>query len=120
MTDNVDVIRESRFCENCGAPLQYDFYHFSQLGLYRCPSCGFHRPEINYDASGVNLTPHLSFDVKESPAFPVRISAPMTGFYNVYNILAVYGVLRELDLPTESINEVLRNYKPQFGRGELF
>ena len=120
VTDNVDVIRESRFCENCGAPLQYDFYHFSQLGLYRCPACGFHRPEINYDASGVNLTPHLSFDVKESPAFPVRISAPMTGFYNVYNILAVYGVLRELDLPTESINEVLRNYKPQFGRGELF
>ena len=120
VTDNVDVIRESRFCENCGAPLQYDFYHFSQLGLYRCPACGFHRPEINYDASGVSLTPHLSFDVKESPAFPVRISAPMTGFYNVYNILAVYGVLRELDLPTESINEVLRNYKPQFGRGELF
>ena len=120
VTDNVDVVREARFCENCGAPLQYDFYHFSQLGLYRCPSCGFHRPEINYDASGVNLTPHLSFDVKESPAFPVRISAPMTGFYNVYNILAVYGVLRELDLPTESINEVLRNYKPQFGRGELF
>ena len=120
VTDNVDVVREARFCENCGAPLQYDFYHFSQLGLYRCPSCGFHRPEINYDASGVSLTPLLSFDVKESPAFPVRISAPMTGFYNVYNMLAVYGVLRELDLPTESINEVLRNYKPQFGRGELF
>ena len=120
VANEVDEIREARFCENCGAPLRYDFYHFSQLGLYRCPSCGFHRPEINYDASGVNLTPHLSFDVKESPAFPVRISAPMTGFYNVYNILAVYGVLRELELPTESINEVLRNYKPQFGRGELF
>ena len=103
VTDNVDVIRESRFCENCGAPLQYDFYHFSQLGLYRCPSCGFHRPEINYDASGVNLTPHLSFDVKESPAFPVRISAPMTGFYNVYNILAVYSVLREMKLPTDNL-----------------
>ena len=120
VTDNVDVIRESRFCENCGAPLQYDFYHFSQLGLYRCPSCGFHRPEINYDASGVNLTPHLSFDVKESPAFPVRISAPMTGFYNVYNILAVYSVLREMNLPTDKFGEVLTRFKPQFGRGEVF
>ena len=120
VTDNVDVIRESRFCENCGAPLQYDFYHFSQLGLYRCPSCGFHRPEINYDASGVNLTPHLSFDVKESPAFPVRISAPMTGFYNVYNILAVYSVLREMNLPTDRFNEILRGFRPQFGRGEVF
>ena len=120
VTDNVDVVREARFCENCGAPLQYDFYHFSQLGLYRCPSCGFHRPEINYDASGVNLTPHLSFDVKESPAFPVRISAPMTGFYNVYNILAVYSVLREMNLPTDKFGEVLTRFKPQFGRGEVF
>ena len=33
VTDTVDVIRESRFCENCGAPLLYDFYHFSQLGF---------------------------------------------------------------------------------------
>ena len=120
VTDNVDVIREARFCENCGAPLQYDFYHFSQLGLYRCPSCGFHRPEINYDASGVSLTPLLSFDVKESPAFPVRISAPMTGFYNVYNILAVYSVLREMNLPTDKFGEVLTRFKPQFGRGEVF
>ena len=39
VTENVDEIREARFCENCGAPLRYDFYHFSQLGVYRCPSC---------------------------------------------------------------------------------
>ena len=40
-------VREGRFCENCGSPLQYDFYHFSQLGVYRCPACGFGRPAIN-------------------------------------------------------------------------
>ncbi len=113
-------IREGRFCENCGSPLHYDFYHFSQLGVYRCPSCGFKRPSIDYDAARVTLAPQLSFDVRESDSAPVRISAPMTGFYNIYNILAVYGVLRELDLPTKSINEVLRSYKPQFGRGEVF
>ena len=113
-------IREGRFCENCGFPLHYDFYHFSQLGVYRCPSCGFKRPSIDYDAARVTLVPQLSFDVREADSAPVRISAPMTGFYNVYNILAVYGVLRELDLPTESINKVLRSYKPQFGRGEVF
>jgi UDP-N-acetylmuramyl tripeptide synthase len=133
-------VRESRFCENCGAPLKYEFYHFSQLGVYHCPSCGFGRPAINYDASGVRLSPELSLDVIESgaatvdssspqkikPAFrestaaPVRISAPMAGFYNVYNILAVYSVLRELRLPADKLNEVLRDYKPQFGRGEVF
>ena len=120
VTGNVDVIREGRFCENCGAPLQYDFYHFSQLGVYRCPSCGFGRPEIDYDASGVRLSPQLSFDVKESVTALVKISAPLTGFYNVYNILAVFSVLREMKLSTELFSEVLSGFKPQFGRGEIF
>ena len=44
----------------------------------------------------------------------------MTGFYNVYNILAVYGALRELGLPAGSFHDVLRSFKPQFGRSELF
>ena len=120
VTENVDEIREARFCENCGAPLRYDFYHFSQLGVYRCPSCGFGRPEIDYDASGVRLSPQLSFDVKESVTALVKISAPLTGFYNVYNILAVYSVLREMNLPTDRFNEILRGFRPQFGRGEVF
>ena len=120
VTGNVDVIREGRFCENCGAPLQYDFYHFSQLGVYRCPSCGFGRPEIDYAASGVRLSPQLSFDIQKIKSAPIKISAPMTGFYNVYNILAVFSVLREMKLSTELFSEVLSSFKPQFGRGEIF
>ena len=44
----------------------------------------------------------------------------MTGFYNVYNILAVYSVLREMKLPTDKFGEILTRFKPQFGRGEVF
>ena len=29
-------IREGRFCKKCGAPLKYNFYHYSQLGDYAC------------------------------------------------------------------------------------
>ena len=29
------------FCKRCGAKLQYSFYHYSQLGDYTCPGCGF-------------------------------------------------------------------------------
>ncbi|MDO5455821.1 MAG: MurT ligase domain-containing protein [Eubacteriales bacterium] len=149
-TVSSNEVREGRFCEECGASLQYDFYHFSQLGVYRCPSCGFHRPGIDYDASGVSLTPQLSFDLREAGAAdspsdpsglrdspsdpagpqgekpspvkpsPVRIHAPMTGFYNIYNILAVCSVLRELGLPTDRLDEILHDFRPQFGRGEVF
>ncbi len=34
-------IREGRFCKKCGERLKYSFYHYSQLGDYACPSCGF-------------------------------------------------------------------------------
>ena len=123
-------IRESRFCENCGSPLHYDHYHFSQLGIYRCPSCGFQRPAISYEAINVSLSPHLSFDIWEAlrsqpgPAVggPRRgangsndlrgqmtpIVSPLTGFYNVYNILAVYSVLREANLPVDKFNDAPR------------
>ena len=115
-------IRESRFCENCGAPLHYDFYHFSQLGIYRCPSCGFQRPAISYEAINVRLSPNLSFDIREaarSQPGPVIVS-PMTGFYNVYNILAVYSVLREANLPVDKFGDALHSFRPQFGRCEVF
>ena len=135
-------IRESRFCENCGAPLHYDFYHFSQLGIYRCPSCGFQRPAISYEATNVSLSPHLSFDIREAarsqggPAVDdprmaangsndlrgqmTPIVSPLTGFYNVYNILAVYSVLREANLPVDKFNDTLHDFRPQFGRCEVF
>lgn len=112
-------IREGRFCERCGAPLHYDFYHFSQLGVYHCPSCGFKRPEIAYDASNVRPAGGASGGLTcEIEGYPVE--SHMTGFYNVYNLLAVWAALKECGLDTGRFNEVLRGYRPQFGRGEVF
>ena len=115
-------VREGRFCERCGAQLHYDFYHFSQLGVYHCPNCGFERPQIDYEASGIRLEGGLSFDIKvvHGACPPVPITASMSGFYNVYNILAVWAALKECGLGTEGFNGALRGYKPQFGRGEAF
>ena len=58
-------IREGRFCKKCGARLEYSFYHYSQLGDYKCPSCGFARPEIKYDAHDVKVGDQLSFQVED-------------------------------------------------------
>ena len=48
------------------------------------------------------------------------IVSPLTGFYNVYNILAVYSVLREANLPVDKFNDTLHDFRPQFGRCEVF
>ncbi len=108
-------IREGRFCKCCGERLVYDYYHYSQLGSYHCPSCGFARPQITYDARGVSMKDGLSFTVGED-----RIRANYRGFYNIYNILAVYSALRASGHTTGRLEEVLRAYNPQNGRNELF
>ncbi len=46
-------IRETACCYLCGEPLVYDFFHYGQLGSWRCPKCGTKRPEPDYFAEGI-------------------------------------------------------------------
>ena len=110
-------VREGRFCKNCGSLLQYDFYHYSQMGAWHCPQCGFARPAPDHAASGLMYENGLSFSVD---GYPVR--SGMRGLYSVYNVLAVWSVLAE-DGHTGNdglFQAVLDRYHPQFGRSEKF
>ena len=60
MKNDTNEIREGRFCKKCGEKLQYSFYHYSQLGDYACPKCGFKRPEPDFDAEDVLSLIHIS------------------------------------------------------------
>ncbi len=109
-------IREGRFCKCCGSKLEYDFYHFSQLGIYHCSKCGFKRPAIDYDADKITLEHGLAFTVNQKE----RIKTDYQGFYNIYNILAAYAMIDRLAIPTTQMNQMLAAYHPENGRNEVF
>ena len=113
--ENSREIREGRFCKRCGEKMQYHFYHYSQLGDYYCPHCGFKRPHLDFDGTNVKLDEGITFDVND-----FHVKANYRGFYNVYNILAVYGAASMANISLEHFNDVLGNFTPQFGRNELF
>ena len=108
-------IREGRFCKKCGTKLEYRFYHYSQLGDYYCPGCGFERPHLDYGAEAVKLGDQISFTVEDR-----RLVADYKGFYNVYNLLAAYAAGRSAGLKLEHFNEMLRKFHPENGRMEQF
>lgn len=108
-------IREGRFCKKCGERLQYSFYHYSQLGDYKCPKCGFQRPALQYDAYDVKVGEQLSFRVEDK-----LLSANYKGFYNVYNILAAYAAIRTDGFSGNSFYEMLKSFNPENGRMEQF
>lgn len=109
----IDETREGRFCVFCGAPLSYNYYHYSQLGDYYCESCGKKRPHIDFAATDVSLDGALRFSVCGN-----KIDLNYRGFYNIYNVLAVYAVLSLIRALPDNLNALLSDYKPQIGRME--
>lgn len=106
--------REGRYCSQCKEELSYNYYHYSQLGDYYCENCGNKRPEIDFDATEVSLDGGLKFAICKNE----RIGLNYRGFYNIYNILAVYSALKTAGVSFGSFSGMLEDYKPQIGRME--
>ncbi len=107
--------KEGRFCMFCGEELEYDFYHYSQLGKYKCSKCDFKRPEVNFEATDINLDNGIEFNVGTQ-----KFSVKYRGFYNIYNILASYSAISLCSISSDNLNDILSEYKPQTGRMEEF
>ncbi|MBQ8301380.1 MAG: DUF1727 domain-containing protein [Clostridia bacterium] len=106
-----DDTKECRFCPICGEEQEYKFYHYSQLGDFHCPHCGFGRPEIDFDVKDVSLDTPMKFTVNGQ-----KIEVNYKGFYNIYNLVATYGALSVLGESTDDFASLLTDYKPQIGR----
>ena len=111
----LDDTKEGRFCPVCGSEQQYKYYHYSQLGNYFCPSCGFKRPRIDFDVKDVKLETPMRFTINGQ-----SMTINYKGFYNIYNLIAVYGALSVLGESTDDFSNLLAGYKPQIGRMQEF
>ncbi|MDO4731065.1 MAG: MurT ligase domain-containing protein [Clostridia bacterium] len=112
---NESQVIEGKFCKLCGEKLDYNFYHYSQLGDYSCPKCGFKRPHIDYNAEDIYCQDYIEFSVSG-----IKLRADYRGFYNIYNILAAFTALSQSGEKLNNFQKMLDNYNPGNGRMELF
>lgn len=110
-----DGTNEGKFCPVCGAVQEYNYYHYSQLGDFKCPECDFRRPSIDFEVKNVSLGTPMSFTVNNKP-----LEINYKGFYNIYNIAAVYSAMEILGEGTDDFSKLLSAYKPQIGRMQEF
>lgn len=113
--------REAKFCPFCGEALAYALYIYSQLGDYKCPSCGFTRPVPDIEA--VSVRQHQSKTVGaviRRGSSEWRLKLPVRGLYNLYNALAAFTAFILLGLKPEIVIESLKQYSPATGRMETF
>ncbi|MDA8442053.1 MAG: MurT ligase domain-containing protein [Peptococcaceae bacterium] len=109
--------REARHCSFCGYTYVYDFYHYGQLGIYRCPKCGFKRPapQVLAEEVGLHDLEGISFKVGATDFYLQH-----QGFYNVYNALAAIAAAENMGIDDQTIKTALQEFKPQAGRMEQF
>lgn len=110
-----DDTKEGRFCPICGEELSFNYYHYSQLGDFSCPGCGYCRPKPDYDITGIALKTPMRFKINGAP-----MEVNYKGFYNIYNLAAVYAALECAGESVGDFGKLLAGYKPQIGRMQEF
>lgn len=112
-------VGEGCFCMMCGKRLEYEYHHYSQLGKFHCPSCGFQRPKPDFRVHRVCLENGLKFEL-EHEGKTASFDVAYRGFYNIYNIVLSYAAASLACGEIPDYAGVLARYKPQVGRMEEF
>ncbi|MDO4537651.1 MAG: MurT ligase domain-containing protein [Coriobacteriales bacterium] len=117
-----DRVPEARFCQVCGAELDYAYRSYAQLGAFSCPNGDFERPELDFCATQVRVDQNgVSFSVRaKGLAREVRLEAGFGGVYMVYNLLAAFAAASLAGVPAGIFSNVLADYDPHNGRLQHF
>lgn len=86
------------YCPKCNHKLTYSFYHFENIGDYKCEKCGFSHPnnnisvkKVNYDKNTVLLNDGITLKI------------PFGMLFAIYNTLAIYTVLISLNFEKDVV-----------------
>ncbi len=109
-------IRESIFCRSCGKKLEYDFFHYGQLGIYHCPSCGLGRPDPDYTAENIRLQDGVYSFFMDGMDIHSTARTP----YNIYNTLSAYTALRALGANTGHFKSMAEAFDYGNNRESIF
>ncbi|MGB9858735.1 MAG: MurT ligase domain-containing protein [Moorellaceae bacterium] len=113
-------VLEGHICPDCRTPLEFNYYHYSHLGDYRCPFCGWRRPIPDFRAGQVSWGDKgSSFSVDYSGG-RLTLTSPLPGMYNCYNLLAAVSAGLLWGADPRLIAEEVRVFRPGQGRIEEF
>ena len=111
-----NMVSDAGMCQQCDALLDYSWRQYGQLGVYRCPRCGFHRPAPEYSAREVHLSAEKAAFTICHGFGPTRLEVPFSGTYMLYNALAVFAAADCCGLPHPCVERAIRSFNPRNGR----
>ncbi len=105
----VNLINDVQICPICCGELVYDYRRYHHIGKARCRNCGFQSPESDYLAKDID-TDAMTMTVADKSG-EMSYSLLSDSIFNIYNMVTVIAVLRELGLGHEEIKQGLGKTK---------
>ena len=119
--ETVEEVSDAPYCINCKTEYIYDYRTYGHLGGYRCPKCGYSRPE-----PAVAVTEVISTDEQSSKVVmnvfgeEKKVDINLPGGYNIYNAAGVMAMAVTAGFTSTEAVDALEGFECGFGRMEKF
>ncbi len=105
VTECINLINDMQICPKCNYKLKYNYLRYHHIGNAYCPNCGFKSPKADYQGRNVDLK-KMTIDIKDDGGtYNYRLLNDSV--FNIYNVLCVISLFRELGYEKEKIQNLL-------------
>ncbi len=119
--NRVEEVSDAPYCIKCKTEYVYDYVTYGHLGGFRCPNCGYHRPQTEVSVEKVlESTPDSSTILLNLNGSEYQATINLPGGYNIYNATATAATGYVLGIKNETIIDALSSFECGFGRMEKF
>ena len=101
----INLINDMQICPKCNGKLKYENLRYHHIGKAYCPDCGFKSAECRYVADNADLD-KMTIEIKEGESVNTY-RLLNDSVFNIYNVVAVVSLFRELGYAPEKIQELL-------------
>ncbi len=119
--ERVAEVSDAPYCIKCKHEYVYDYVTYGHLGGYRCPHCGYARPQpsvfVSELVSSDSEKSEVVFSV-DGVCYDAMINLP--GGYNIYNACACVAAGKALGFDPKTVVGSLGSFSCGFGRMEKF
>ena len=103
----INLLNDMRICPKCSGKLNYEYLRYHHIGRAVCADCGFSSPAAKYLARDVDLKNGTLTLCEDGETFPYPLINDSV--FNIYNMISVIAVLRQLGFSHEEIRRQMEN-----------
>jgi len=99
------LLNDMQICPKCNGKLKYEYNRYNHIGKASCNDCDFASPEAKIAVTAIDYD-NKKFEVREDGK---KYTYPLIAdsFFNVYNLITLITVLRQLGYEHERIAELM-------------